>query len=55
MHYTASGIITPIDMMIPAAVQCNFDLLMISTCARNMYRHKIKLIAKQILSIKLVK
>ena len=33
----------------------DFDLLMMSTCARNMYRHEIKLIVKQILCIKLVK
>ena len=36
LHYTASGIITPIGLLIPEAVQCNFDLLMMSTCARNM-------------------
>ena len=30
------------------------SLLMMSTCARNMYRHEIKLIVKQILCIKLV-
>ena len=63
MHYTACGIITPIGVMmilspigvmIPQAVFCNFDLLMMSTCARNMYRHEIKLIVKQILCIKLV-
>ena len=36
LHYTVSGIITPI-------------------CARNMYRHEIKLIVKQILCIELVK
>ena len=33
----------PIGMMIPEAVYFNFDLLMISTCARNMYRHEINL------------
>jgi len=27
---------SPIGVMIPEAVQCNFDLLMMSTCARNM-------------------
>jgi len=48
-------IITPIGVMIPEAVKCNFDLLMMSICARNMYRHEIKLIVKQILCIKLVK
>ena len=32
----ASGFITPIGVMKPEAVQCNFDLLMMSTCARNM-------------------
>jgi len=31
LHYTASGIITPICVMIP-----DFDLVMMSTCARNM-------------------
>ena len=36
LHYTASGIITPIGVMIPEAVQCNFDLLMMKTCLRNM-------------------
>ena len=25
-----------IGVMIPEAVQCNFDILMMSTCARNM-------------------
>ena len=44
LHYTASGIITHISD----------DLLMMSTCARNMKRHEIKLIAKQILCINLV-
>jgi len=37
------------------ALHSNVDLLMMSTCARNMYRHEIKLIVKQILCIKLVK
>jgi hypothetical protein len=55
LHYTASGVIKPIGVMIPEAVQCNFDLLMMSTCARNMQKHEIKLIVKQILCIKLVK
>ena len=42
LHYTASGIITPIGVMTlvgvmtPEAVYCNFDLLMMNTCARNM-------------------
>jgi len=36
LHYTASGIVTTIGVMIPEAVYCNFDLLMMSTCARNM-------------------
>jgi len=31
LHYTASGIVTPIGVMIP-----DFDLLMMSTGARNM-------------------
>jgi len=30
------GIITPIVVMIPETGYCNFDLLMMSTCARNM-------------------
>ena len=30
------GIITPIGVMIPEAVWCNFDLLMMSTCSRNL-------------------
>ena len=29
-------IITPIGVMTPEAMKCNFDLLMMSTCARNM-------------------
>ena len=33
----------------------HFDLLMMSTYARNTYRHEIKLIVEQILCIKLVK
>ena len=41
LHYKASGIITPIGVMMPKAVMMN-------TCARNMYRHEIKLIVKQI-------
>jgi len=45
----------PIAVMIPEAVQCNFDLLMMSACARNMWTHEIKLIVKQILCTKLVK
>jgi len=36
LRYTASGIITPIGVMIPEAVKCNFDFLIISTYARNM-------------------
>jgi len=45
LQYIASGIITPIGasrrrppivVMIPEAVYCNFHLLMMSTCARNM-------------------
>jgi len=36
MHYTTSGIITPIGVMITEAVLCIFDLLMMSTCARNI-------------------
>jgi len=36
LYYTASGIITPINVTIPEAVKYNFDLLMMSTCARNM-------------------
>jgi len=44
MHYIASGIITPISVLISDAVQYNFDLLMMSTCARNMYRHEINLL-----------
>ena len=55
LHCTSSGIITPLGVMKPEDVQCNFDLLMMSTCARNMWRHEIKLIVKQILFIKLVK
>ena len=35
--------------------QCNLDPLMMSTYARNKYRHEIKLTVKQILCIKLVK
>jgi len=39
LHYTASGIITPIGgrlvHRLTEAVQCNLDLLMMSTCARN--------------------
>jgi len=37
-------------VMIPEALKCNFDLLMMSTCARHT-----SLIVKQILCIKLVK
>ena len=44
MYYTASGIITPIGLKIPGAVKYNFDLLMMSTCTRNMYRHEINLL-----------
>jgi len=44
LYYTASGIITPIGVMIPEAVQCNFDHLMMSTCGRNMYKHEINLL-----------
>ena len=54
LHYTASGIITP-KGVITEDVQCTFDVLMMSTYARNMYRHEIKLIVKLILCIKLVK
>ena len=37
LHYTASGIITRIGgRLVHETVQCNFDLLMMSTCARNM-------------------
>ena len=36
LHFTASGTITPIGVMVPEAVQSNFDLLMMITCARNM-------------------
>jgi len=51
LYYTASGIVTPVrgrpvrrlctgrpptGVMIPDTVQYNFDLLMMSTCARNM-------------------
>ena len=46
LHYTASGIVKlslnlctrrpPIGVMIPEAVKCNSDLLMMSTCVRNM-------------------
>jgi len=37
LHFTASGIITPITgVMIPEAVKCNFDILVMSKCARNM-------------------
>ena len=55
LHYTVFGIITHIGVMVKEAVQCNFDLLMMSTCARNMYRHEIKLIVNQILCVNLVK
>ena len=34
----------PTGVMIPEAVYCNFDLLMMSTYARNMYRHEINLL-----------
>ena len=36
LYYTASGIITPIGVMIPEAVWYNFALLTMSTCARNI-------------------
>ena len=37
LHYTASGIITPIGVMIPEAVWCSFDLLMMSTwCSKHV-------------------
>jgi len=36
LHYTASDIIIPIGLMIPEVVKCNFALLMMCTCARNM-------------------
>ena len=36
LYFTTSGIITPIGVMIPEVVKYNFDLLMISICARNM-------------------
>ena len=36
LYYTVSGIITPIGVMIPETVWYNFDLLTMSTCARNM-------------------
>ena len=46
LYYTASGIITPIGLMIPEAVQCNFDLLMMSTCSKHVEAWN-KLIVKQ--------
>jgi len=48
LHYTASGIITPIDGHLVHETATY-------RCARNMYRHELKLIVKQILCIKLVK
>jgi len=36
LYYTASGIITPVGVMIPETVLYNFGLLTMSTCARNM-------------------
>ena len=37
LYYTASGIITPIGVMIPEAVQYNFDQLMMSTwCSKRV-------------------
>ena len=36
VYYTASGIITPIGVMIPEAVWYNFDLLTVSTCTRSV-------------------
>jgi len=48
LYYTASGIITPNKFYF-------MSLHVPSTCARNMYRHEIKLIVKQILCINLVK
>ena len=38
------GIITPIGVMIPEAVYCDFDLLMMSTCARNTQKHEINVL-----------
>ena len=36
LYYKTSSIITPVGVMIPETVWYNFDLLTISTCARNM-------------------
>ena len=37
LYYTASAIITPIGVMIPDAVQYNFDLLTMSTrCSKHV-------------------
>ena len=36
LYYTTSGIIIPIGVMILEVVQYNFDLLTMSTYARNM-------------------
>ena len=44
----------PTVLMIPEAVECYFDLLMISTCARNMYWHEINLLKNKNSCIKLV-
>ena len=75
LHYTASGIITPIggrpvhrlredcpSQPVHETATCRCDdtrgcviLLMMSTCARNMWRHEIKPTVKQILCIKFVK
>ena len=38
---TAPSTIIPIGVMIPEAVQYNFGLLTMTTCARNMQRHDI--------------
>ena len=36
LYCTTSGIITPVGVMIPEAVEYNCALLTMNTCARNM-------------------
>ena len=44
LYYTAFGTITPIGVMIPEAVQYNFDLLMMSTwCSKHLEINEINL------------
>ena len=54
LYFTASGIITPIGVMIPEVVLYNFDLLTMSTWCSKHVEAWNKLIVKQILCIKLV-